>query len=136
MKYKRILSIMLLFLIIFSYCPSAKELNEPSALFMGEVEEILKSEKDNELKIKVKGYIKGCEVYYEELVGIIINGETIVIPKDCTVKEGEQPKLEKVDICTLKIQKGDIVFLLLSEAMTKSIPPQSVVKAIQVSKYN
>ncbi|EKY29273.1 hypothetical protein [Clostridium celatum] len=34
------------------------------------------------------------------------------------------------------VKKGDIVFLVLSEAMTKSIPPQVVVKAIQLTQNN
>ena len=33
-----------------------------------------------------------------------------------------------------KIQKGDTVFFVLSEAMTKSTPPQAAARAIQLAK--
>ena len=34
------------------------------------------------------------------------------------------------------IEKGDTVFLILSEAMTKSTPPQAITKAIQKADKN
>ena len=42
--------------------------------------------------------------------------------------------IKKVNPKEFKIQKGDTVFFVLSEAMTKSTPPQSAARAIQLAK--
>lgn len=131
MKHKRVLSFLLLFLLIFSCEVFAAEKPAPNAIFMGEVQEVQKSDKDNVLKIKVKGYIKGFEVQSEELIAIV-DGETLIIPNKCP-KEGEEIEIQKVNPKEFKVEKGDVVFLVLSEAMTKSNPPQSAAKAIQVT---
>lgn len=134
MKHKRVLSLLLLFLLIFSYDVFASKKPEPNAIFMGEVEEVQKNDKDNVLNLKVKGYIKGMTVQSEELIAIV-SSETLIIPNECP-KEGEEIDIKKVDPKEFNVKKGDIVFLVLSEAMTKSIPPQSEAKAIQVTYKN
>lgn len=131
MKLKRILSLLLLFLLIFSYSVFASEKPAPNAIFMGEVQEVQKNEKENVLSIKVKGYIKGCKVYKEEVVAIL-NEETLIIPNECP-KEGEEIEIKKVNPNDFRVDKGDVVLLILSEAMTNSMPPQASVKAIQIS---
>ena len=100
-------------------------------IFMGEVEEVQKNEKDNTLNIKVKGYLKGLTVNSKELIAVVDN-ETLILPNECP-KEGEEIDIKKVDPKTFKIEKGDVIFLVLSEAMTKSNPPQVSAKAIQIT---
>lgn len=131
MKHKRILSLLLLFLLIFSFNVFASEKPAPNAIFMGEVQEVQKNEKDNVLNLKVKGYIKGCEIHKEEVIAIL-SEETLIIPNECP-KEGEEIDIKKVNPNDFRVDKGDVVLLILSEAMTKSIPPQATAKAIQIS---
>ena len=100
-------------------------------IFMGEVEEVQKNEKDNTLNIKVKGYLKGLTVNSQELIAVV-NNETLILPNECP-KEGEEIDIKKVDPKTFKVEKGDVIFLVLSEAMTKSNPPQVLAKAIQIT---
>lgn len=134
MKLKRVLSLLLLFLLIFSFSVFASEKPAPNTIFMGEVQEVQKNDKGNTLNVKVKGYIKGCQVYKEEVVAIL-SEETLVIPNDCP-KEGEEIEIKKVNPNDFRVNKGDVVLLILSEAMTKSIPPQASAKAIQISYKN
>ena len=87
-------------------------------IFVGKILEVEKTE-DN-TRLLVQGYIKGCEVYEETLVALV------------------NEKTEILGICNNEKIKdfsiGDRVYIELSEAFTKSIPPQSVAKKIQVSK--
>lgn len=99
-------------------------------IFMGKVLEVMKDENQNTVRILVRGYIKGCEVYEEELVAII-NEETEIIKSTCVKDDTNRVN---INYKSLIVNKGDNVFIVLSEAMTKSIPPQSVAKAIQISK--
>ena len=122
MKHKRILVLTLVFLLICSCNVFASKRPEPNMIFMGEVEEVQKNEKDNTLNIKVKGYLKGLTVNSKELIAVVDN-ETLILPNECP-KEGEEIDIKKVDPKTFKIEKGDVIFLVLSEAMTKSNPPQ------------
>lgn len=131
MKHKRILVLTLLFLLICSCNVFASKRPEPNMIFMGEVEEVQKNEKDNTLNIKVKGYLKGLTVNSQELIAVV-NNETLILPNECP-KEGEEIDIKKVDPKTFKIEKGDVIFLVLSEAMTKSNPPQVLAKAIQIT---
>ena len=131
MKHKRILVLTLVFLLICSCNVFASKRPEPNMIFMGEVEEVQKNEKDNTLNIKVKGYLKGLTVNSKELIAVVDN-ETLILPNECP-KEGEEIDIKKVDPKTFKIEKGDVIFLVLSEAMTKSNPPQASAKAIQVT---
>ena len=131
MKYKRILVLTLLFLLICSCNVFAGKRPEPNAIFMGEVEEVQRNEDNNTLNIKVKGYIKGLTIKNQELIAAVDN-ETLIIPNECP-KEGEEIDIKKVDPKVFKVEKGDVVFFVLSEAMTKSNPPQASAKAIQVT---
>jgi len=131
MKHKRILALTLLFLLICSCNVFASKRPEPNAIFMGEVEEVKKNENDNTLNIKVKGYLKGITVKDQELIAVVDN-ETLIIPNECP-KEGEEINIKKVDPKVFKVEKGDVVLFVLSEAMTKSNPPQASAKAIQVT---
>ena len=131
MKHKRILVLTLIFLLICSCNVFASKRPEPNMIFMGEVEEVQKNEKDNTLNIKVKGYLKGLTVNSKELIAVVDN-ETLILPNECP-KEGEEIDIKKVDPKTFKIEKGDVIFLVLSEAMTKSNPPQVLAKAIQIT---
>ena len=134
MKYKRILSLSILFLLMFSLSVFASVKPAPNAIFMGEVQEVQKNEKSNSLNVKVKGYIKGCQVYKEEIIAILTE-ETLVIPNECP-KEGQEMEIKKVNPNDFRVNKGDVVLLILGEAMTKSIPPQASAKAIQISYKN
>ena len=131
MKHKRIFVLTLLFLLICSCYVFASKRPEPNMIFMGEVEEVQKNEKDNTLNIKVKGYLKGLTVNSQELIAVV-NNETLILPNECP-KEGEEIDIKKVDPKTFKVEKGDVIFLVLSEAMTKSNPPQVLAKAIQIT---
>ena len=131
MKHKRVLVLTLLFLLICSCNVFASKRPEPNMIFMGEVEEVQKNEKDNTLNIKVKGYLKGLTVNSQELIAVV-NNETLILPNEYP-KEGEEIDIKKVDRKTFKVEKGDVIFLVLSEAMTKSNPPQVLAKAIQIT---
>ena len=131
MKHKILLVLTLVFLLICSCNVFASKRPEPNMIFMGEVEEVQKNEKDNTLNIKVKGYLKGLTVNSKELIAVVDN-ETLILPNECP-KEGEEIDIKKVDPKTFKIEKGDVIFLVLSEAMTKSNPPQVSAKAIQIT---
>ena len=131
MKYKRILVLTLLFLLICSCNVFAGKRPEPNAIFMGEVEEVQRNEDDNTLNIKVEGYIKGITIKSQELIAVV-DSETLIFPNECP-KEGEEIDIKKVDPKSFKVEKGDVIFLVLSEAMTKSNPPQASAKAIQVT---
>ena len=129
MKHKRVLVLTLLFLLMCSFNVFASKRPEPNLIFMGEVEEVQKA--DNALNIKVKGYIKGMTINSQELVAVVDN-ETLIFPNECP-KEGEEIDIKKVDPKSFKVEKGDVIFLVLSEAMTKSNPPQVSAKAIQIT---
>lgn len=129
MKHKRVLVLTLLFLLMCSFNVFASKRPEPNLIFMGEVEEVQKA--DNALNIKVKGYIKGMTINSQELVAVVDN-ETLIFPNECP-KEGEEIDIKKVDPKSFKVEKGDVIFLVLSEAMTKSNPPQASARAIQVT---
>lgn len=134
MKHKKILLLTLLLLFVFSCNVFASVPRPMNAIFMGEVEEVQKDGEKNIISIKTKGYIKGYKIYKEEIIAILTD-ETIIIP-DKMPEEGEEPKIEKVNPKDCNVKKGDVVFLILSEAMTNSIPPQVVAKAIQITQSN
>lgn len=131
MKSKRILVLTLVFLLVCSFNVFASRRPEHNMIFMGEVEEVQKNEEDNTLNIKVKGYVKGFNISSQELIAIV-NHETLILPNECP-KEGDEIDIKKVDPKTFKVEKGDVIFIVLSEAMTKSIPPQVSAKAIQIA---
>lgn len=49
------------------------------------------------------------------------------------MSNGYESQYEKVNPVEFSINKGDSIYLVLSEVMTKSIPPQVGAKAIQVT---
>jgi len=101
--------------------------------FMGKVLEVEKSEKDNTIRIKVKGYLKSCDVYEEELIAII-SSDTKIMTNTCNEEKEDEKNKNKCDIKVVNIEKGDTVFICLDKAMTKSIPPQANAKRIQITK--
>ena len=92
-----------------------------SPVVVGEVTEIKKSEDGNSTMITVQGYMKGKEVSKMTVVGII-NNETKVMNSANDKKEN------------IVIENGDLVYMRVSEAMTKSNPPQTVIKRIFITK--
>lgn len=130
MKFKRAITITALIAIIFTI-PVMALPTKKGPIFMGEIIEVTRDEQFDTLRLLVRGYIKGCEVYEEELVALVTE-ETKIIENKCIVGSGESS--EKVTYKNLQASKGDKVFIILSEAMTKSMPPQSSAQAIQVSK--
>lgn len=124
MKLKKSLIVILSFLlcsfIIIGANPE-KGINTKSPVFIGEIVDIQKDEDGKSTRITVDGFIKGVEVGKTKIVGII-NEETKIMNSLNDKKEN------------IELQKGDLVYMRLSEAMTKSIPPQVVVKRIFVTK--
>lgn len=119
MKLKRIIGLVLIFTLMSSTYVFAKPPRSP--IFMGEILEVQKDDNEKNTKLLVEGYIKSCDVYKEKLVAIIT--------EETKVKSGCKVENEKVEF-----KKGDKVFIVLSEAMTTSIPPQATAKMIKVSK--
>ncbi|GAB6170505.1 hypothetical protein JCM1393_29650 [Clostridium carnis] len=119
MKLKRCLYTTVLLLTIFSIPVYSKPIKSP--VFIGEILEVNKGENGKVNSILVDGYIKGNEVYKEKIIGII-SDETKILNSSNDKKE---------DII---IEKGDLVYMRISEAMTKSIPPQSTIKRVFISK--
>lgn len=124
MKFKRVLVLTLVFMLALSI-PTFASNKEKMPIFMGKVLEVSKDEKGESVRIKAKGYIKGCSVYEEELI-LIVTKETEIMPTKC----GDEKKYEN-EVCV-----GDLIFAKLNKAMTKSIPPQVVAEKIQISKVN
>ncbi|VYU04954.1 hypothetical protein [Clostridium tertium] len=124
MKLKKSLIVIFSFLlcsfIIIGANPE-KGINTKSPVFIGEIVDIQKGEDGKSTRITVDGFIKGVEVGKTKIVGII-NEETKIMNSLNDKKEN------------IELQKGDLVYMRLSEAMTKSIPPQVVVKRIFVTK--
>ncbi len=121
---KKNLILRLVFIILFINCSivNSSNIEIDDTIFMGKVVEI--SQENNEVYyIKVNGYIKNCTIYPEEIIGII-NNETIFIKSKC--------ELEKVNISN--IEKGDCVYIKFNSIMYPSLPPQSIVEEIEVSK--
>lgn len=118
------------FILLSNIMISAKEFKPP--IFMGEVLEVNMASDGKTQMVKVKGYLKSCKVYEEELIALV--GEETKFLNECGENATEDKnnttnKNEKV-----KIEKGDIVYIVLSKAFTNSIPPQSFAKKILVSK--
>lgn len=122
MKFKRSLIVTLLFLLSVSI-PAFASNKEKTPIFMGKVLEVEKNDKDNNVRVKAKGYIKGCSIYEEELI-LIITKDTELLRYKC-----DKEKNVENEVCV-----GDYIFAKLDKAMTKSIPPQVVAKKIQISK--
>ncbi|WP_291650473.1 hypothetical protein [Clostridium sp.] len=124
MKLKKSL-LLLCSLVIFSGiligATPEKGMSAKSPVVIGEVTEVKKSEDGNSTMITVQGYMKGKEVSKITVVGII-NNETKVMNSANDKKEN------------IVIENGDLVYMRVSEAMTKSNPPQTVIKRIFITK--
>ena len=143
LKLKRTLVVAMLCIIgfttpVFAQLETVKTGKTKGPIFMGKVLEVDEKDKDSNTRIRVKGYIKGCEVYEEEIFAII-SKDTKIITNSCNEeKKVEDKKSEedgkKCETGDINIVVGDFVFICLDDAMTKSIPPQVVAKRIQVTK--
>ncbi len=125
MKLKKSLLIISSLLIVSSILIGAAEpdktMNAKSPIVIGEIIEVEKSEDNKTIRITVDGYIKDKEVNKIKVVGIV---------DDTTkVMNSSNDKKEKIEF-----QKGDLVYMRVSEAMTKSNPPQTIVKRIFITK--
>lgn len=102
-------------------------------IFMGKVLSVEEKDKFDNIRIRAKGYIKGCEVYEEEIF-VIISKDTKIISNNCNEEKKSEEEKNKECATDLKIEVGDTVFICLSDVMTSSIPPQSSARKIQVTK--
>ncbi|MGL5087186.1 MAG: hypothetical protein ACRC68_15975 [Clostridium sp.] len=126
-KLKRILVFTMLFLTCLSIPAFAqgKDNKVHCPIFMGKVLEVDAKDSGGNTRIRVKGYIKNCEVYEEELF-VIISKDTEMLTSKCNT--------ENKAVTEIKLEKGDNVFIKLDNVMTSSIPPQVNAKKIQISK--
>lgn len=123
MKLKKLLIVICLLTIFLGILVGAKPekgISAKSPVVIGEVLEVQKSE-DGNTRVTIQGYIKGKEVSKITVVGIIDN-ETKVMNSTNDKKED------------IVIDKGDLVYARVNEAMTKSEPPQTVIKRIFITK--
>lgn len=123
MKLKKSLIVICLLTIFSGILVGAKPekgISTKSPVVIGEVLEVQKSE-DGSTRVTIQGYIKGKEVSKITVVGIIDN-ETKVMNSTNDKKED------------IVIDKGDLVYARVNEAMTKSEPPQTVIKRIFITK--
>ena len=130
MNFKKIISITLLILLTFTTLAFAQEKKSRGPIFMGEVQGVDIDEVNNIMRITAKGYIKNCVIYKEEIIAIV-SQDTLIIPDKCPMDMNQEYK--KVNPVEFTINKGDSIYLVLSEAMTMSIPPQVAARAIQVT---
>lgn len=122
MKLKKSLIVFILLISILTLIGAKPkvETNYRSPIFIGEIIEVYK-ENNKIVEITVEGYLKNTNIYSETLVGII--GE------DTKIFNCENNKSEDIEL-----EKGDLVYMRVSEAFTKSIPPKTAVKRIFVTK--
>jgi hypothetical protein len=119
MKMKKILFLSVVVILIFSVGVMAKDKpSEAVIIFMGEILEVKEDNKGNTLLL-VNGYLKAEYIVKHKIVAVV-GPETRLV--NCN---GE--KTNKLDY-----SKGNNVFILLSEAITSSIPEQCEAKQIQV----
>ncbi|MCI6693312.1 MAG: hypothetical protein MR510_12675 [Clostridium sp.] len=125
MKFRKsllvICSLVIISLALIGASEPEKSINPKSPIVIGEILAIEKSEDNKSIRITVEGYIKDKEVNKIKVVGII----------DDTTKVMNSSNDKKDNI---ELQKGDLVYMRVSEAMTKSNPPQTIVKRIFVTK--
>ncbi|EGT3615204.1 hypothetical protein FHH43_02965 [Clostridium perfringens] len=121
MKFKKFTLALLAMLLFTSVLVSAQELEPP--IIMGRVLEVNTASDGKTLMVRVRGYLKSCFVYEEELIAIV--GDQTEYLKGCEANNSnEKPTIEK----------GDYVYVVLSNVFTNSIPPQSSAQKILVSK--
>ena len=116
-----ICSLLIFSSILIGAAEPEKAMNAKSPVVIGEIIDVEKSEDNKSVRITVEGYIKDKEVNKIKVVGII---------DDTTkVMNSSNDKKEKIEF-----QKGDLVYMRVSEAMTKSNPPQTIIKRIFITK--
>ena len=124
MKLKKSLlalsSLLICFFLFIGAAEPEKGMNTKSPVIIGEILNVEKDEDNKIINITVEGYIKDKEVNRIKVIGII----------DDTTKIMNSINDKKENI---ELQKGDLVYMRVSEAMTKSNPPQTVVKRIFVT---
>lgn len=123
MKFKKSLiaiCLMTIFSGILVGAKPEKAISAKSPVVIGEVLEVQKSE-DGNTRVTIQGYIKGKEVSRITVVGMIDN--------ETKVMNSTNDKEEDI-----VIDKGDLVYARVNEAMTKSEPPQTVIKRIFITK--
>lgn len=113
------LFIMGLFMIPSSQA-SANPLKNP--IFIGEVTKVEKCSDSPKAKLTVDGYMKGCGINKGEMI-ILVDGKTKVY-SECKKNNKEEK---------IAFEVGDYICVALSNKITKSIPPQGVAKAIQIT---
>lgn len=118
MKIKRIIWALVIVTLISSTYVFAKPPKMP--IFMGEILEVQKGDNEKSVKLVVDGYINDCEVYKNKIVAIV-NEET-------KMRSGCEEGDKKVEF-----KKGDKVFIIFNEQMTKSNPPQGTARMIKVT---
>lgn len=140
LKVKKILVVSMLCIMGFSSTTvlaetTKEEWKNKGPIFMGKVLEVERNDKDKNIRVKVKGYIRGCEVYEEELIAIV-NEDTDIILDRCNKENKAKDKNSELELelKDINIEKGDNVFIRLDKAMTMSLPPQSLAKKIQITK--
>ena len=124
MKLKKYLLILFSFILVTGVLISSKSVKcekNKGLVVMGEIKEVNKNDKGEILSITVEGYIKGKEVMKTTIVGLI--------SEDTKIFNSNHDKKEDI-----VIEKGDIVSMRVDEAMTKSLPPQTNVKRLFVTK--
>lgn len=134
MRLKRVIALAIICIMGFTIPTFAESKPEKvrDPIFMGKVLEVDKNDKDSNVKIRVKGYIKSCDVYEEELI-VLINNETKIMTGDCNKEKADETNKKEVVLTDLVVKKGDTIFIKLNNAMTKSIPPQVNAKKIKVT---
>lgn len=124
MKFKKSLILVLSFIMIFGVLVSAKPQKgnkEKGPVVMGQIIEVNKDKDGKVTAITVEGFIKGEEVSKIKIVGLISEDTKIM-------NSAHDPQGDIV------IEKGNLVSMRVSDAMTKSNPPQSNVKRLFISK--
>lgn len=124
MRLKRYLLVLFSFILVTGVLISAKPVKcdkNKGLVVMGEIKEVNKNDKGEIVSINVEGYMKGKEVIKTTIVGLI--------SEDTKIFNSSHDKKEDI-----VIEKGDIVSMRVDEAMTKSLPPQTNVKRLFVTK--
>lgn len=122
MKLKKSLIVICLMIIFSSILIGAKPkkpMSPKSPIVIGEIMEVEKGE-DDSVRITVSGYMKGKEVQKITVIGII-DGETSIVNSSNDNKDD------------ILVEKGDFIYMRVNEAMTKSNPPQTVIKRIFIT---
>lgn len=120
LKKSLIVFVLLLSILTLVGAKPKMETNYRSPIFIGEIIEVYK-ENDKVVEITVEGYLKTTNIYKEKIVGII--------SEDTKIINSENNKSEDIEL-----EKGDLVYMRVGEAFTKSIPPKTAVKRLFVTK--